>query len=248
MSDDFLNEYGLSSEPIDQFVARNRFPAEQKVKYPQNLTTGQEVNRCPDIPFLPIDDWLDTEDWPKMLEEAQRLSKHYVPHRNHENHQGWSSLCVHGLSSVHTESSHTYGFKDADAPWRWTDIADWCPTIAEFFKNKFDYSKYFRIRIMKLAPGGYIVPHRDSIVQEENHIGPINVALNNPEGAEFYMDGHGYLPWVQGRAIKLNLYNVHSVFNHSKEDRYHIIVHGHMGNGWTNRILNNYNNWKKVYA
>lgn len=243
---EYLNEYGVSKEPIEIFSQRNDFSAHRP--YPQNLQTGKEVNRSPDIAFLPIDDWKDTEDWELMLYEAKRLEKHYVPHRRHETHSGWSSLCIHGLSSVHTESSHTYGFKDSEAPWRWTDVADWCPTITTFFKEKFDYTKYFRIRIMKLSPGGWIIPHKDSIVEEENHIGPINLALNNPPECKFYMDNIGFLPWTAGRAIKLNLYNVHAVVNHSNEDRYHIIIHGHMGNTWSDRIYNNYQTWKEIYA
>lgn len=245
MSSDILNEYGVSKEPVESFAPRNNYPA--NCKYPQNLTDGRLVNRSPDIPFLPIDDWKDSEDWVKMHQEAKALEKHYVPHRSHETHAGWSSLCLHGITSVHTESPHTYGYTNEDCPWRWTDVADVCPTITKFFKEKFDYTKYFRVRIMKLAPGGFVIPHKDSIVQEENHIGPINLALNHPDECKFYMDDIGYLPWTQGRAIKLNLYNVHAVVNHSNEDRYHIIVHGHMGPSWTDRIYQNYLNWKTVY-
>lgn len=245
MTDEFVNEYGVSTEPIEDFIKRNDYPA--KVKYPQNLENGRDVNMCPDIPFLPID-WETQQDWTEMLAEAKRFQKHFVPHRSHESHRGWSSLVIHGISSVHTESSHTYGYTDDTAPWRWTDVADLCPTITKFFKEQFDYDTYFRIRIMKLAPGGYVIPHKDSLSQAENHIGPINLALNNPEGCNFYMDNIGYLPWTAGRAIKLNLYNVHAVYNHSNEDRYHLIIHGRMGKSWMNRIFLNYQNWKKTYA
>lgn len=243
---DIINEYGVSKEPPAEFASRNNYPA--NCKYPQNLQTGREVNKCPDIPFLPIDDWKDTEDWAKMFSEAKALEKHYVPHRTHESHAGWSSLCVHGITSVHTESPHTYGYTNETCPWRWTDVADVCPTITKFFKEKFDYLKYYRVRIMKLAPGGYVIPHKDSLTQDENHIGPINLALNHPDECKFYMDGVGYLPWTGGRAIKLNLYNIHSVINHSNENRYHIIIHGQMGPSWQDRMYNNYQTWKNIYA
>ena len=242
---DILNEYGISKEPIESFASRNNFPANKK--YPQDLTSGREVNMSPDIAFLPID-WETDQDWEGMYQEAKKLSKHYIPHRHHENHKGWSSLVIHGLSSVHTESSHTYGYTDDNAPWRWTDVAAHCPLITEFFQKHFDYETYFRIRIMKLAPGGYVIPHKDSLAESENHIGPINLALNHPQECKFYMDGVGYLPWQQGRAIKLNLYNVHAVYNHSNEDRYHMIIHGRMGKSWGDRIYNNYKNWKEIYA
>lgn len=242
---DHLNDYGISNEPIDDFAKRNSYPA--NCKYPQGLETPRDVNKNPDIPFLPIDDWKDTEDWDQMYAEARALEKHYVPHRHHESHQGWSSLCIHGITSVHTESPHTYGYTEDNCPWRWTDVADVCPTITKFFKEQFDYNKYFRIRIMKLAPGGYVIPHRDTIDVKDSHIGPVNLALNHPEECKFYMDNIGTLPWTAGRAIKLNLYNVHAVVNHSTEDRYHIIVHGHAGNSWPDRLHKNYNNWKKTY-
>jgi hypothetical protein len=245
MSDSIINEYGISGESIESFAKRNNFPAAPK--YPQTLKTGNEVNWSDQLPFLPID-WETEQDWESMYQEAKKLSKHYVLHRNHESHSGWESLVIHGLSSVHTESCHTYGYTDANAPWRWTDIADHCPTITNFFKNQFDYNKYFRIRIMKLRPGGYIIPHKDSLTVKENHIGPINLALNHPEGCKFYMDGIGYLPWQKGRAIKLNLYNVHAVYNESNEDRYHMIIHGDAGNSWPDRIYNNYKNWRSIYA
>jgi hypothetical protein len=245
MSDDLLNEYGVSGESVMSFAQRNNYSANKA--YPQDLINGNQVNKSSDIAFLPID-WETDQDWDTMHQEAKRLSKHYVQHRSHESHQGWSSLCIHGLSSVHTESSHTYGYNDDNAPWRWTDIADWCPTITNFFKTQFDYTKYFRIRIMKLSPGGWIIPHKDSLTQDQNHIGPINLALNNPDECKFYMDGVGYLPWTAGRAIKLNLYNVHCVVNHSNEDRYHMIIHGHHGSSWNDRMYNNYLKWKEVYV
>lgn len=241
-----ITEWGVSNEPPEIFAERNKFPA--KPKYPQNLKTSREIHMSDQLDFLPITGFEDA-DWEKMLWEAKRLEKHYVPHRHHESHSGWSSLCIHGLSSVHTESHHTYGYNDRkDAPYRWTDVADWCPTIKDFFENRFDYKQYDRIRIMKLSPGGWIIPHRDSITLDENHIGPTNIALNNPEECHFYMDEIGYLPWEQGRIIKLNLYNIHCVYNWSNEDRYHIIAHGRLGDGWNKRIEESYNHWRKIYA
>jgi hypothetical protein len=242
---ELINEYGISGESITSFAERNNFEATPK--YPQDLKTGNEVNWSNQIPFLPID-WETEQDWEGMHQEAKKLAKHYVVHRKHESHQGWESLVIHGITSVHTESSHTYGFTDETTPWRWTDISDVCPLITNFFKTQYDYKKYFRIRIMKLRPGGYVIPHKDSLTENENHIGPINLALNHPTECKFYMDNIGYLPWKQGRAIKLNLFNVHAVYNQSNEDRYHMIIHGQAGDSWQNRIYQNYLNWKSTYA
>lgn len=241
-----LNDWGISSEPITEFVKRNKFVAAPK--FPQNLTDGKAVNWDSTIPFLPIVGF-ENEDWEEMHKEAASLEKHYVPHRHHESHRGWSSLCIHGLSSVHTEAHHTYGFQDRkDAPYKWTDVSEWCPTITKFFMRNFDYNDYDRIRIMKLAPGGYIIPHKDSLTLDECHIGPTNIAINNPIDCNFYMEDIGILPFEQGTVMKLNLYNVHAVFNHSNENRYHIIVHGRSGNTWPNKIYDSYLKWKEIYA
>ena len=241
-----INDWGISSEPIEEFVKRNQFNISPK--FPQNLKDGREVHFNNSIDFLSIIGF-ENEDWEAMHQEARRLEKHYVPHRHHESHKGWSSLCIHGLSSVHTEAHTTYGFKERkDAPYKWTDVADWCPTITKFFMRNFDYNDYDRIRIMKLSPGGYIIPHRDSLTLDECHIGPTNIALNNPKDCNFYMDNKGILPFKQGSIIKLNLYNVHAVYNHSNEDRYHIIAHGRSGDSWNDKIYNSYLHWKKIYA
>jgi len=245
MNSDSVN-YRISDEPIDYFVKRNNHPA--RCQYPQNLRNGLDVKLSPSIPFLPIDDWLLTEDWNEMLAEAVAIEKDYVLHRSRENHQGWSSLCLHGISSSHTEGPEIYGYTNENCPWQWTDMSDRCPTITSFFKEKFDYTSYHRIRIMKLAPGGQTRPHRDYIAEEKNNIGSINIALNNPDGCYFYMDNVGYLPWTQGRAIALNLSHVHSVVNNSNENRYHLIIHGNLGKSWSHRFYSNYRNWKKTYS
>lgn len=242
--DNLVNQHGISLESVESFIQRNNFAA--KPKFPQELTSWHQVIKSKDIPFLPID-WETRQDWELMYDEAKKLSRHYVPHRTHETHKGWASLVIHGISSVHTESSHVYGYDTDTTPWRWTDIADLCPTITAFFQNVFDYNRYFRIRIMKLAPGGFIIPHRDS-TEQENRIGPLNIALNNPSECKFYMDNVGYLPWIAGRMIKLNLYNVHCVYNNTNTDRYHLIVHGEMGDSWRDRIFNNYQYWKNIYG
>jgi len=234
-----INEYGISDEPAIDFAERNKFHKE--LVLPGDLQNGSEVRRHGDIPYLPIetDNHWDC-DWNAMLEEAKQFDRHYIPHRHHERHSGWSSLVLHGISSIHTEAPHVYGMTNENAPWRWTDISDFTPNIKKYFTENMPYDKFFRIRIMRLAPGGYIWPHKDSVAIEENHIGPTNIALNNPEGCHFYMDGHGILPWKQGTMISLNLYNVHCVYNHSDEYRYHMIVHGITNDDWNRLVYRSY--------
>ena len=241
-----LNEWGISSEPVQDFAARNAFRA--RFDMPQGLSNSKEVIGSSRIPFLPIVGF-ENQSWEKMLKEVQALEPHFVPHRTKEPHKSWSSLCLHGMSSVHIDAPHKYGFSShEEVPYRWTDISELCPTITQFLKEDLGYKKFFRVRIMRLGPGGYIIPHKDSLTEEENHLGPVNIALNNPEGCGFYMENIGQLPFSTGTVMSLNLYNVHCVYNQSNEPRYHIIVHGKKGSDWANYYFNSYQKWTEINA
>lgn len=232
------------------FVDKNKNKA--TYQYPNIANDAKTISSYKGIPFLPIDDWINTEDWQTMYNEANSLSSHYVPHNQAAtfdkdkvyNIKGWHSLCLRGLSSVHTEKPSTYGYTDDTAPYRWTDIADFCPTIVNFLKNKFDYAKFYRLRIMKLDPGGYLFPHRDTDLEENNHIKQINLVINNPDGCDFCIDNIGRLDTKPGKMFKMNLFYKHAVYNNSDQPRYHMILHGIPGRSWQERIVRNYLNNK----
>ena len=164
-----------------------------------------------------------------MLAEAKAIKHLFVKHRDEDQgayrHKGWRSLCIHGISSEKTNHYEQYGYKSNDeAPYHWTEIADLCPVTTKFFKEIFPFDTYYRVRFMLLDPQGYITPHQDAF---ENKLSPINIALNNPIGCKFKMQGHeGYVPFKDGTAFLLDVGNTHAVFNKSNEDRYHMIVHG----------------------
>lgn len=173
-----------------------------------------------------------------MLSEAKKLRDFFVYHRAGGQHQGWRSLCLHGISSVHTENHDRYGFPDREsAPYAWTDISKFCPVSTEFFSNVFGYDWYERVRFMLLEPGGYILPHEDV---DWKQLGPVNIALNNPDGCVFAMEDWGIVPFAGGTANMLAVGYRHAVYNNSQEDRYHIIVHGARGPQWQDYILDSY--------
>jgi Aspartyl/Asparaginyl beta-hydroxylase len=173
-----------------------------------------------------------------MLAEAKQLRDFFVYHRAGGQHRGWRSLCLHGISSVHTENHDRYGFPDREsAPYAWTDISKFCPISTDFFSKVFGYEWYERVRFMLLEPGGYILPHEDV---DWKQLGPVNIALNNPDGCVFAMEDWGIVPFVDSTANMLAVGYRHAVFNNSNEDRYHIIVHGARGPKWNEYILNSY--------
>lgn len=173
-----------------------------------------------------------------MLAEAKALKDFFVYHRASGHHQGWRSLVLHGLSSVHSQGHEHYGYANRDdAPYDWTDISRFCPATTAFFRDVFGYDRYDRIRFMLLEPGGYILPHEDV---DWKSLGPINLALNNPVGCDFVMEGWGRIPFSSGQANMLAVGHKHAVYNNSDEDRFHIIVHGVRSDSWRSIVTESY--------
>jgi Aspartyl/Asparaginyl beta-hydroxylase len=152
--------------------------------------------------------------------EATDLRDRFVKHRSIT---GWNSLCLHGISAAHTEHSASYGYlHERHAPHRWTDAADACPYLVALI-SKLWFAELYRARLMLLEPGASIPDHKDSSV---HCLSSINIALNDPVDCHFFVEGFGRVPFAAGKAIMVDVANVHRVENRSREDRYHLIVQG----------------------
>lgn len=210
----------IDNEELKKFFLDNQKAAPFVLK---DVSSARGVLRESGAPYLPLDEI--QIPFQEMFREAKNLEELAIPHRSYkEENKGWKSLVLHGLSSVHTQGAEQYGFDpEQEDIYTWTDLARFAPVTTEFFKTKFHYEGFQRIRFMYLEPGGYILPHRDT---EDYFIGPTNISLNNPEGCDFVMENIGLVPFFPGRAIKLALCNKHAVWNRSQETRIHIIVHG----------------------
>ena len=183
-------------------------------------------------PYLPLE--LPGAPYAEMYKEALALEDLFVMHRTHpdENadyaHRGWKSICLHGEAWDKTNHWEVYpenkGKTQADIEYRWCpEIVERCPETTRYFKEVYPYHNYQRLRFMWLDPQGYIQPHRD---RNENYLQPINIALNNPAGCEFKMEGKGYVPFKDGgSACLVDIGNLHSVWNNSDTPRIHMIAH-----------------------
>jgi hypothetical protein len=209
-----------------------------KPKFDKKLIyTGIDVVVESKLPWLSLTFPFDIP-YTDMFQEAKALRKAFIPHRTLTS-RGWMSLCIHGISSVHTEFHDQYKLFIERPPYTWTDISKFCPVTTEFFKNVFDYTEYDRIRFMLLEPGGYILPHIDN---DLNKLTALNISLNNPENCEFVMANYGIVSFKDGTVNMLAINNEHAVWNNSNQDRFHIIVHGsrNMNGHWNRTILNSY--------
>lgn len=185
----------------------------------------------------PLPENLWTSDWPwapvfrnidasVVTQELDKLQYFFVPHRekdkiNSYGHEGWEALTLHGIDYDKTENYDKYGYSD-ESTYRWTEVCDYCPYIINLIKG-LPYSKFGRVRIMRLAPGGYIMPHVDG---PGRIFGPLNFALTQPEECRFIFKDYGTVPFKVGRGFMLDIGKEHIVINESNEYRYHIIIHG----------------------
>ncbi len=185
---------------------------------------------CEEITVPPIDVEL-------FLGEIENLEKHnlFVKHRS-DKHPGWSSFVLHGIDWNKTNDYGDYGYNsNEETPYKFVDYAkQHIPSIVEYFQNNQinNISNYYRIRIMKLEPRGYICLHNDTPDGKYHTDGwNLNMSINNPENCEmhFWNDKYLYLgqvPWKPGKAFQIRTGYNHLVRNLSNQNRYHIIIHG----------------------
>jgi len=163
----------------------------------------------------------------QILAEAKRLREFYIPYHQGSDyrHEGWHSLPLYGLGDDKIKAWKAYGYTDgyqAARDMHWTSWADYCPVTTHWLKNYFPSQQYGRVRFMLLEAGGYIAPHHDG---DARALEAVNVALNNPEGCEWYWEDGTTVPFAKGHAVAVNISYEHEVRNDSNEDRYHMIIH-----------------------
>lgn len=201
---------------LNSFIESNEQKTWTPGTLPSNLWTS-------DWPWAPVFCNLDVET---VNRELDKLQYYFVPHRdkdkiNSYGHEGWAGLTLHGIDYDKTEHYDRYGHTDESA-YRWTEVCEYCPYIVNLIKG-LPYSKFGRVRIMQLAPGGYIMPHVDG---PGRIFGPLNFALTQPKGCRFIFKDYGTVPFKVGRGFMLDIGKEHVVVNESNEYRYHIIIHG----------------------
>ena len=214
------------------------FSANQLVTWTGCAPTGQDSRGPGGMPNTKDKEFYSRKDIPefdkdKFLEEIQALEENnlFTDHRG-GGHPGWSSFVVHGIEWNKTLHYDEYGYKsDRLTPYKFTDKAkEYTPTIVKYFEENKEHfhQHYHRVRVMKLAPGGYIGLHNDNPNEDT---WALNMSINNPLGCEmhFWDKDYQYLgevPWKPGRAFKIRIGLNHMVRNLSNETRYHLIVHG----------------------
>lgn len=222
-------EWTDANQETKEFFEANEFikPDFLNVDSPELWDEGQEeLDAIMDNTKMP---WIQLHvdiPWQDILEEGHHLlhTACYTAHR--PNSSGWLSLCIHGMSSVHTNCPEDYGLPDSaefDLS-DWTDIAKFAPKTKQWMMDNKLYEHYTRARFMAVLPGGWLAPHTDR--DRITGVGATNVAINNPKGCKLVMGGWGEMPFEPGTAFKINTGYEHAVWNQSDEPRIHMIFDG----------------------
>ena len=182
------------------------------------------------IPWLELDIPFNVDIWKQQALEAEQ---HYTEYRDSESSK-WSSCCLHGLGIDKTLTADNYGYNEYYAPYQYTELAYKTPVITDFWKNQFPAERYTRIRFMKVDAGGYIDWHNDGQLPPDidplQSILPINLAISHPNNCEMEIEGHGVVPWKEGKVMMINISKNHAVFNRSSKPRVHMIANIILGN------------------
>jgi len=178
------------------------------------------------LPWLALD---INVPYQQIAQEAAQVFDQRVEHRDQDtvlgySNQGWHSLCLYGESATATSSDQ--------GPMSWTHIADQCPVTVDFVRAHWDTQACGRIRYMWLAPGGYIMPHKD---REHPQLFECNIAIDHPvDSAVLFLD-HGRIPFESGRSFIIDTSRRHFAVNQSQSWRLHIIVHADLKPGIVRR-------------
>ena len=106
-------------------------------------------------PWLELDLNVCTES---ILREAEALSNMFVVDGS-SGGRGSQSLCIHGISDNKAPDATPHGYaSESGTDHKWTEIAPYCPNTVSML-NRLPVDNFYRVRFMRLEPGGFILPH-----------------------------------------------------------------------------------------
>lgn len=182
--------------------------------------------------WIELDLDIDLSGWQL---EANRAEAYFVAHREEQN-TGWNSCCIHGIDTDKTGAWTNYGYtEEQQVPYSWTELSHKTPAVKRFWQDQFPTDNYRRIRFMELEPLSAITPHSDMPGKLPGEAGmdmldfgvPVNIAVVHPDDCYMVLEGHGIVPFKEGRAFIVNIRNYHSVINFSNKKRIHVIGHSY---------------------
>jgi len=145
------------------------------------------------------------------------LAQHWQAHYNDRAHRGsWTSIALRSASGA---ADDILAHEDAD--FRDTALLGLCPTFREVL-DSFECGKK-AVRLMALAAGAEIKPHRDRGGSLEDGLARLHIPIVTDPAVVFTLDGED-VHFSAGAAWYMNANCLHAVRNGSARERVHLVL------------------------
>jgi len=162
----------------------------------------------------------------KVVNESQ-----WIPHFNTGGYEGnWKSIALYSTSGNET-NIFAMG-NDATA------IVE-TPLMKDclYFKQVIGNFKctLLSVRLLRLGAGAVIKPHRDHQLGYEDNTFRLHIPISTNPDVHFILDDERII-LLPGECWYTNVNYIHSVLNHGKSDRVHLVIDGER-NAWSDKLF-----------
>lgn len=183
-----------------------------------------ELIRSIKFPFV-----FDTKRLKKDVENL--MSKKWINHYNTNDYKGdWSSIA---LMSEGGKWDNIYALNSGNKEVLYTDILLSCNYFKEILEQ-FQFKKT-SVRLLRLSVGAEIKPHKDHCLGYEDGCFRIHIPIITNSEVKFILDDKRLI-MNEGECWYIDANFTHSVSNHGKEDRIHLVIDG-IRNEWTDALF-----------
>lgn len=168
----------------------------------------------------------------KLVKDLQRLlATDWSPHFNTSGYTGsWNSIALYAVDG---DQKNIFA-QNGDAPkLEPTPILKNCDYLKQVIAT-FE-CPLLSVRLMKLAPGAFIKPHRDFELGYEDGCFRLHIPILTHSQVTFTLDDHK-LEMLPGECWYTNVNFVHSVSNEGLTDRIHLVIDGQR-NQWSDDLF-----------
>lgn len=168
----------------------------------------------------------------KLVRDLERvMTSKWLPHFNQQGYSGnWNALPLYAPGG---EPDNIYALDHKGRKLEATPQLKACPYFRSVISNfKCSLSS---VRLLRLAPGSYIKPHRDLEAGYENGFFRLHIPILTHAQVNFTLDGQRLI-MRPGECWYTNVNYVHSVANEGSSDRVHLVLDGQR-NEWSDQLF-----------
>ncbi|WP_310557471.1 aspartyl/asparaginyl beta-hydroxylase domain-containing protein [Flavobacterium sp.] len=159
------------------------------------------------------------------------MSQKWINHYNTNDYKGdWSSIA---LMSQGGKSDNIYALNTGNSEVLYTDVLLSCDYFKEILE-RFQFKKT-SVRLLRLSVGAEIKPHKDHCLGYEDGCFRMHIPIITNSEVLFILDNKRLI-MNEGECWYIDANFTHSVSNHGKEDRIHLVIDG-IRNEWTDALF-----------